>query len=201
MRKNKWKDGKNDARLIEHYLSQLRHDNIVEVCKLIGEKLGVSAENCNEFINLLWKAMMKNPHREIIYKYARLIQGLTFFSGNILKQFMEFMTLRNNTFCSIPIQNFSDAISTKLAFTIHFMCYLYAIDLATETDLIKWIRPNLVQHLSIAQNAELSILLGPKLNGCSNVNVKAFFTYVEFNVKDQFVKAFNNVLEDIITFN
>lgn len=198
LRKNKWKDDKNDAGLIEEYLSRLRNDNIVEITQFIGEKICVSVENCNEFINLLWKIMMMNPHREIIYKNARLIQGLTFIRADIRNHLMEFMSQRNKTFCSIPSQYFSNNISTKLAFIIHFMCYLYSIDVATDADLEKWIRPSLsVQHLTIAQNAELSILLGPKLIGCSNVNVKAFFTFVEFNVKDQIIKAFNDLLVDV----
>lgn len=195
MRKNKWKIVKTGIELMEEILSHLEWANLVEITKLIGIQICESDENLMEFINLLWKLVVHNT--QSLKEYARLVQGLSFINPKMQIFLFQFMTKRNKTFCSIPLQNFSPAISKKLATIIYFMCYLYVIDVATESDLEMWIRPNLVQHLTMSQNTELSIILSTKVSACSNVNVKAFFTFVEYNVKEQLLSVFNQVKNDL----
>jgi hypothetical protein len=81
------------------------------------------------------------------------------------------------------------------------MCYLYLFDVADEKNLEIWMRPNLVQHLTLMQNVDFSIKLGDKINQGSNVNLKAFLTFVELSVKEQLSSLFNDVkknLEDAV---
>lgn len=194
LRKNKWKVQKQDVIQMNEYLKQLRRDNLIEVTKLIGEMFKNSDENIKEFIDLLWKSlMMMKYHPDLIHRNARLVQGLTYLNASFNPIFIDFMVQRNKTFCLIPLQDFSSNISTKLSTIIHFMCYLYAIDIVKEDHLEIWIRPSLVQHLNVDQNSELSIILGPKVINSLNVNVKAFYTFLEFNVKEQLAKAFDDV--------
>lgn len=201
LRANKWNDEKSDIDLMEENLSQVTMKNLVEITKNIGKQINEKENNLPEFINLLWKFVIQNPEPEEIMKHAKLTEGLSYINDNFTCAFMNFMKQRNSTFCLIPLQEFSPAISKKLATAIHFMCYLYTCDVAGEKDLEIWMRPNLVQHLSLMQNVDFSIKLGPKINESSNLNLKAFLIFVELSVKEQLSSIFNDVkknLEDAV---
>lgn len=193
LRSMQWRKEKSDVVMLEELLMKLTVKNIAETANNIGKQIDKSDNNLNDLINLLWKFLMKNPEPDEIMKYAKLAEGLSYTQENFKSALMQFMKQRNVTFCSIPLQQFSPVISKKLSTTINFMCYLYLIDVATEKDLEMWMRPNLVQHLSLQQNTDFSIKLGPKINQSTNVNLKAFLTFVEFSVKEQLSNVFNDV--------
>jgi hypothetical protein len=201
LRKKKWMIDCTDAFVeMEEILNNLQWNDIVFFTKFVVDKIQ-SPDSVNGFINLLWKAIIRNSQTEMIYKYARLVQGLVILNTNFRNFLMPFFKRRNETFCKIPLQYISSDISKKLAIVIHFMCYLYVINVATGEDIEIWIRPGLVQHLSMIQNAEISIVLGPKIADCDNVNVKAFFTFIEFNIKDQFSSVFKEIKGNLESLN
>lgn len=190
----RWSDRENDVVFMEKLLVQVQMKNMVEITKIIGTKINESENNnLDDFINIMWKYIIVNHESEEIMKYAKLTEGLCLINENLNCALMQFMRQRNLTFCSIPLQKFSLPISKKLCSAIQFICYLYTIDVASEKDLEIWMRPNLVQHLTFMQNVDFSIKLGPKINESSNVNLKAFLTFVELNVKEHLSGIFNEV--------
>lgn len=193
LRSVKWCVEKKDVLLMEELLTQLQMKNIIEITKSLSKMVVESESNLKEFVILLWKFVIQNPETDDIMKHAKLAQGLSYITEDFKGALLQFIKQRNSTFCSIPLQEFSPSISKKLSATIHFMCYLYLIDVASENDLEMWMRPNLVQHLTLLQNVDFSIKLGPKINESTNVNLKAFLTFVELSVKEQLSSIFNDV--------
>lgn len=197
LRNLRWNDEKSDIDTMEELLMQVTMKNLVEVTNIIGKKINESEKNLGEFLNLLWKFVIQNPEPEDIMKHAKLTEGLSYINENFNFALMNFMKQRNTTFCQIPLQEFSPSISKKLSTSIHFVCYLYTINVAGEKDLEVWMRPNLVQHLTLMQNVDFSIKLAPKINESSNVNLKAFLTFVELSVKEQLSSLFNDVKKNL----
>lgn len=200
LRSMKWNNENEVVNVMEELLQHITMKNLVETTNIIVKKIN-DEKSLNEFINSLWKFVIRNPEPDDIMKYAKLSQGLSYSIQKFNSALMNFMRQRNTTFCLIPIQEFSPSISKKLCTAIHFMCYLFSIDVAGEKDLEMWMRPNLVQHLTLMQNVDFSIKLGPKISEGTNVNLKAFLTFVELSIKEQHLGLYTDVKKNLQALN
>lgn len=192
LRKNNWIcDDKTVQPIVDYQLKEFEEEKLTKIVKnlrLFEDDLELIS---TAVIRKVWEFVLQKP--ELISLCAKLLKDMNSSKSAVT----DFMTKRHAAFCSIKDDQFTEAIERRLGQVIIFVGELFARDIVDDNHMEHWLEEKLSNHLQMVHAAQLSSLIGVKLQETENIQLRLQVIFLDGKVNQE-MKKFKNTIRDEI---